>query len=199
MGSYGSPEFLDFIERKETYSNNNNNNNNNNKKPSGCLKIILVSIVGFFAIIGAVLVFTTVLSGITVNTNTANQVISEADYKSMCQAVLHEEICRNPNLYKGEKIKYSGKVIQILENPLSTQYIVCTEKEYVKGFEYADLGWNMNKRICAEYKPKDTEPRIIDNDDVTVYGEFIGLEKFISVLGEEIRMPKIKAKYIELN
>ena len=198
MGAYGSPEHLDFLNDRESKPIERNTT----KKPAGCLKIILTSVVMFFAIIGAFMVFGMVFLG-EMNTipNSLKQVVgSEQEYIDSSIPLSYDELSENSSIYIGQRVRVTGGVAQVITSETNEQYIICNEKFVIPGYEHINAGWNFDKRIYVTYEKEKKSTDLIVNDSiVTVYGEFDGLEKLVSIHGTDIVMPKIKAKYIYVN
>lgn len=118
--------------------------------------------------------------------------ISEEDYKASCGTYDYTDIARNPNNYVGKEAVFKAKVIQVVESSFGktiTFRMDTTEGEY--GF------WE--DTIYVTYKKvDDNESRILEDDIVMVYGTLEGLETYTTVLGNQISIPKMSAKYIDL-
>lgn len=96
------------------------------------------------------------------------------------------EIERNPDEYKGKAAVFKGKVVQVSEGLLDTVvYRVATKDE-------------TNNVIYVAYKRPDGETRVLEDDIVTIYGELNGVTTYKSVLGGDITIPSIRAKYISI-
>lgn len=117
---------------------------------------------------------------------------NEKDFIKSCKTYKYKELARNPNKYKGKNLKFKGKVIQVQEgffNQVNLRVNV-TKDEY--GF------WN--DTIWVDYKYEDeNESKLLENDIITLYGEFQGQKTYTSVLGAAITIPSVKAQYIKLN
>ncbi|MBQ8204003.1 MAG: hypothetical protein IJZ75_06980 [Clostridia bacterium] len=104
-----------------------------------------------------------------------------------------ETLSRNPDKYKGEKFKFTGEVIQVLEasfGDIVELRINVTKQTY----EYIDsVTWT--DTIYATVELPDGEDRILEDDIITFYGECKGLYSYTSVLGSKISLPKIEIKY----
>ena len=111
--------------------------------------------------------------------------MDEAEYKSSCKTYTYKELARNPENYKGEKITLKGEVIQVLESGKKVEMRININGDY-------------DQTVYVMYTLKSDEGRILENDKVKVYGTFEGLLTYKSVLGAEITLPRIDAKYIEL-
>ena len=112
--------------------------------------------------------------------------VSEEDYKDSCETYTYNELARTPDTYKNKKIQLTGEVIQVLEEG-----------------KRIDIRINMNgvydHTIYITYTLKDGECRILDGDIITVYGTFEGLVTYESVMGASVTIPRVDAKYIEMD
>ena len=117
---------------------------------------------------------------------------SKKEYKEKCKTYSYKKIARNPNKYIGKRMKFKGKVIQVQEGWFKsvTLRVNVTKGEY--GF------WDDTIWVDYTYKD-DNESKILDDDIITIYGEFKGTESYTSVLGSKVTIPKIEAKYININ
>ena len=109
-------------------------------------------------------------------------------YIDSCDAADYRAIERDPDIYKGKKISFSGEVIQVMESSFlgTTTITLRIEEEY-----------DSDKTWYVTYIKKDGESRILEDDYVTVYGECDGITSYKAVLGNTITIPSIKAEYIE--
>ena len=105
-------------------------------------------------------------------------------YKGGAQTINYKTLARNPEQYKGEIVVYTGRVVQVMEsgNDLSMRVSI------------DDKGDNV---FLINYRKLANEGRILEDDTLTFYGEFKGITKYKAVLGNEISVPEIKARYIE--
>lgn len=130
------------------------------------------------------------------NTNTQQtnekSEVSKADYQKQCKKYDYNELARNPNKYKGQKIKFTGEVIQVQEGWFNsvTLRVNVTKGEY--GF-WEDTIW-------VDYTYSDeNESKILKDDIIDIYGEFKRQKTYTTVLGSSMSIPQIDAKYISLN
>lgn len=116
----------------------------------------------------------------------------EKIYKENCSKVSYKEIARNPDKYTGKQVKFTGEVSQVIESAWGTGVTLLvnvTKDEY--GL-YDDT-------IYVDYTPKSSgEERILEDDIITIYGDFEGLTSYTSVLGAKITVPQINASYIDI-
>ena len=113
----------------------------------------------------------------------------EAEYKASCVTYDYNTIARDPDKYMYTYGKYTGEIIQVLEDGNELQLrINITQERY----GYTDT-------IFVVYTLKDGESRLLENDIVTVYGMNMGTISYESVLGATVTIPCVYAEYIDLN
>lgn len=125
-------------------------------------------------------------------TTKAKKKVSAKAYKNNCKTLSFKDLSRNPDKHKGEKLKYTGKVIQVQEdehwlddNTTVDLRINVTKDEY--GL------WNDTIYATVEL-PKNAD-RILEDDIITIWGECDGKYSYTSVLGSDVTLPKINIKY----
>lgn len=106
----------------------------------------------------------------------------KAKYISECKTIEYKEVERNPNKYKGEKIQVTGKIIQVSEGWFNTVTL------------RVDQGGNRVWYVTYIRTDKN-EPRILEGDYLSFYGECEGVTSYISILGGKITIPSLDAKY----
>lgn len=113
---------------------------------------------------------------------------TEGDYKAQCQSIAYEELARNGDNHKGEKIKFTGKIIQVndISGGKGAQMRIATKGNY-------------DNVILLGYAYKEGQGRYLEGDKVTVYGECNGLYTYESVTGANITVPSCTAEYIDIN
>lgn len=117
--------------------------------------------------------------------------MSKSKYISKCKQYKYKQLKRNPDNYLGKKIKISCKVQQVLVDGDTRYYNVATNNEYD-----TYLGDNM---VICDTRDNPDELKILEDDVITVYGEFEGLENETSaLLGTESEYPKINMEYVKL-
>lgn len=126
----------------------------------------------------------------TTEKKTEIPVLSEEEYKALCESIAYVDIARNPGNYTGQKAYFRGKVIQVQESGKKVVLrIDVTQGEY--GI------WE--DTVYVDYHRKsDDESRILEEDIVAVYGEIKGIKTYTAVLGNEISIPHLAAEYVEL-
>ena len=114
----------------------------------------------------------------------------EAAYKNACGTYSYQAISRSPDDYEGTHIKFTGKIIQVLEDGNSVQLRVnVTRGSY--GI------WD--DTIFVTYTRTDGEERLLEDDIITLYGVCGGLVTYESIFGASITIPRIGAMYIDVN
>ena len=99
---------------------------------------------------------------------------------------------RNPDKHKGEKLKYTGKVIQVQE-----------DEHWLDDNTTVDLRINVTKdeyglwddTIFATVELPKNADRILEDDIITIWGECDGKYSYTSVLGSDVTLPKINIEY----
>lgn len=120
--------------------------------------------------------------------------ISEDDYKAECQNVDYKELCRYPEKYEGTKITVKVKVSQIIDANFSG-----SEKAWRTYTDNSGYGFYADDEYYMLDKRGGDAVKILDDDIITVYGEFTGLEKITRALTSTTdELPRIKVKYADL-
>lgn len=120
--------------------------------------------------------------------------ISEEDYKAECQTIDYKELCRYPEKYEGTKITIKVKVSQIIDTNFSG-----TEKAWRTYTDNSGYGFYADDEYYMLDKRGSDAVKILDDDIITVYGEFTGLEKITRALTSTTdELPRIEVKYADL-
>lgn len=107
--------------------------------------------------------------------NTSNE-YEKLDYKA---------VARNPDDYLLTKIKFDGKVIQVVEGDKFNVYRIASKGSY-------------DNVVYVEYTLPKGASRILEDDKVTVYGTCLGVYSYTTVMGSEITIPACLADEIVL-
>lgn len=125
---------------------------------------------------------------------TAEEIKNE--FIASCAEYSYTDIARTPDNYKGKNAKFFGEVVQVSEGILNSVTlrvgVSCTKYQYIEGYSCPDI-------IYVTYVYKEGEPRILEDDMITLYGTINGLTSYTSVLGAKITIPEMTAKYIDIN
>lgn len=120
--------------------------------------------------------------------------ISEDDYKAECQTVDYKELCRYPEKYEGTKIVVKVKVSQIIDANFSG-----SEKAWRTYTDNSGYGFYADDEYYMLDKRGGDAVKILEDDIITVYGEFTGLEKITRALTSTTdELPRIEVKCADL-
>lgn len=108
------------------------------------------------------------------------------EYISKCNFKDYQDILRNPNNYKNQYIKVSGKVIQVSNGWFNS--VTIRLRDSLSNIWY-----------ISYYYSNDDEPKILEDDNITVYGQSTGTTSYTTILGSQVTIPSIDAKYIDIN
>ena len=87
--------------------------------------------------------------------------------------ITYDQLARTPDDYIGEKVKFKGEVIQVMEGDSSTQIRFAVNNDY-------------DTVLFAEIASDVTETRILEDDVITIYGLSSGLMTYESTMGGQI-------------
>lgn len=115
--------------------------------------------------------------------------LTEDEYKAACVAVPYENLARDPDSYRLEKVQFYGQIVQVIDgNDGSVELRVNTSND--------GYGW-YDDTIYVSYQYKEGELRLLEDDLISVYGTSQGLLSYTSTLGGKITIPSVNAKYID--
>ena len=130
--------------------------------------------------------------GLSVN-GIANIETQQALFPSGAGIVVHDldfkSVSRDPEKYKGQYFQFTGKVLQVLESEYST-YTLVNLRVATKD--------NYDNVVYVVYKRPKKAPRILEDDQVSIYGQCTGLYSYKSVLGQTITLPSFNADTITI-
>lgn len=111
-------------------------------------------------------------------------------YKKECTNFSYDAMARTPDDYKGEKVYFSGTVLQVCEEATS-------EDEY-STYRVATLN-GYDDVVYLRFQNYNSGSRILEDDNITFYGIYEGLYSYESVMGSNVTIPMVKAVYVDLN
>lgn len=97
----------------------------------------------------------------------------------------YEQLARNPDSYKGDLVKFSGKVLQA-ETSSDVSYLRLA------------INSDFNTVLFVTYNSDVVNYRLLEDDYVTIYGESLGVYSYEAVSGATITIPWVNADIIEL-
>lgn len=114
----------------------------------------------------------------------AKKEAEEKEKKGYDTGITYDQLARTPDDYLLEKVKFKGKVVQVMEGGESTQLRI-------------DINDNIDTVIYAEYDPSIVDSRVLENDVITIMGTSAGLITYESTLGGQISIPGVIIDKIE--
>jgi hypothetical protein len=99
----------------------------------------------------------------------------------------YDQISRTPDDYNGKKVKFTGTVLQVIEDTTTLK---------LNNIRLAVNG-DYNKVVYIQYSAGITDSRILENDKITIYGISSGLTSYTSTLGSKITIPMIYVEKID--
>lgn len=101
--------------------------------------------------------------------------------------ITFDNLARNPDQYKNQKVTLSGKIIQVMNGDSYNQYRLAVDGDYSKV-----VLLNVSVSLLAD-------GNILDNDMITIQGTSLGTIDYTSVLGSKITVPAVQVKYFTIN
>ena len=98
--------------------------------------------------------------------------------------ITYEQLARTPDDYVGKKVKFSGKVIQVLESDGETTVRLAVNSDY-------------DQVIIGSYDSDIVSSRVLENDKITVMGLSGGLYSYTSTMKTTVTIPSVLIEKIE--
>lgn len=102
-------------------------------------------------------------------------------YKEHCSSIDYKKLARNPGKYEGRRVKFSGRVLQVIEGSKSTTLRVATKGR-----------WDNVVYVTIYGTPKS---RILEYDKISLWGEYTGVYTYKTIFGASVTIPSMTAKY----
>jgi len=101
--------------------------------------------------------------------------------------ITFEQLARTPDSYKEKKVKFKGKVIQVLEDSygVSVNLRIAIDSDY-------------DKIILVEYPSSIVSSRVLEDDIITIYGISKGLYTYKATGGTSVTVPHIQVDKIDM-
>ncbi len=109
-------------------------------------------------------------------------------YKEDCKSYSYKEIARDPDDYEGKMAYFKGEVIQVMEDGNTVALRV----------DVTPTSWGYTDTIMVAYERSDGESRILEDDIIKMWGQLGGNYTYETVMGAEMTIPLLVAKYIEI-
>lgn len=112
-------------------------------------------------------------------------------FKASCGSLSYDEAARNPTAHVGEKVQFTGKVVQVIDGA-SADYVTMRVNVTLGSYSiYRDT-------VYVTYTLPAGSQRILEDDIITMYGMMDGTKTYTSTLGASITIPQLHAKYIDI-
>lgn len=98
--------------------------------------------------------------------------------------ITYSQLARTPDDYLFKKVKFSGKVLQVMEDSDTVQIRLAVNGNY-------------DNVILCEYTSSTVSSRVLEDDYITVYGLSSGLITYTSTLGGNITIPSMAVSKID--
>lgn len=109
---------------------------------------------------------------------------AEEEAKGYETGITYDQLARTPDNFFVKKVKFSGKVIQVMEGDEITQLRLAVDGDY-------------DKIIYCEYDSTLVTSRVLEDDNITVLGISMGLYSYKSTMGGTITIPSMTVDKIE--
>ncbi|MGG4167013.1 toxin regulator [Rossellomorea vietnamensis] len=108
----------------------------------------------------------------------------EKEKKGYDTGITYDQLARTPDDFIGEKVKFNGKVVQVMEGDDSTQLRIAVNDDY-------------DTILFAEFESDIVSSRVLEDDNITVMGLSSGLLTYESTMGGNISIPGMLIEKIE--
>lgn len=98
--------------------------------------------------------------------------------------ISYDQLARTPDQFKDKKVKFYGKVIQVIEGDASVQIRLAVDDNY-------------DTILFGEYINSTVSSRVLENDYITIYGTSVGTISYESTLGGTITIPGVSIEKID--
>lgn len=100
--------------------------------------------------------------------------------------ITYDNLARNPEKYEGEKITFSGTVLQVMEDDGFSHYRIAVDDNY-------------DTVLYVEVDHELLDSRILEDDYITIYGESIGTVSYESTNSGTITIPAAIVNIVQNN
>lgn len=99
--------------------------------------------------------------------------------------ITFNQLARTPDDYTGDKVKFTGKVLQVIEGESEINLRVAVNSDY-------------DKVILVYYPETMLAKRVLEDDKITLYGTSRGLYTYESTMGGHITIPLVEIDKIDI-
>lgn len=113
---------------------------------------------------------------------------AEKEAQGYNTGIRYEQLARTPDDYIGEKVKFTGEVIQVIETQDSNevQLRLAVERNY-------------SNILLLAYDKSIVSQRVLEDDNITIYGFSMGTITYKSTMGGDITIPAVSVDRIDFN
>lgn len=108
----------------------------------------------------------------------------EKEKKGYDTGITYDQLARTPDDYIAEKVKFKGKVVQVMEGDGTTQIRLAVNDNY-------------DTILFGEFDSSILDSRVLEDDVITIMGLSAGLITYESTMGGEISIPGVSIEKIE--
>ena len=98
--------------------------------------------------------------------------------------ITYDQLARTPDDYLAEKVKFKGKVLQVMEGDGYTAIRLAVNGDY-------------DNVIYGQYSSDAVKSRVLEDDNITVYGTSTGLFTYKSTMGGQISIPGVSIDKVD--
>ena len=118
------------------------------------------------------------------NIDAANAEAAAKEAQGYETGISYDQLSRTPEDFNGEKVKFSGKVIQVMEGTGSVTIRFAVDGSY-------------DHIILGSYSSSIVSTRILEDDYITIYGTSKGTTTYETVMGNSITIPSVSIEKID--
>lgn len=111
---------------------------------------------------------------------------AQAAARTNAKSIEYAQLKKDPNKYSGQYAKYTGEIVQILEDGNNTVIRLAVTKD--------DFGYNFGDIVFVKYQGTTD---YVEKDIVTVYGTLDGSYTYKSQAGWDISVPSMSADFFD--
>lgn len=119
--------------------------------------------------------------------NQLNQIAAQKaaeEAKGYETGITYDQLARTPDQFKGKKVKFTGKVIQVLEQDNLVQIRLAVDDNY-------------DTVLLGLYESSIVSSRVLEEDYITIYGISSGTISYESTSGKTITIPGVAIEKID--
>ena len=98
--------------------------------------------------------------------------------------ITYDQLARTPDDFKGKKVKFTGKVVQVIEGSGSIQIRLAVNDNY-------------DTILFGQYDSSIVGSRVLEDDHITIYGTSAGTISYQSTMGGTITIPGVSIEKID--